>query len=297
MGSRISFALEQGKLLTKVLEYNITEHCNLRCVNCDHASPLMPQQSITLEKFSADITALQEVLHTEELKIIGGEPLLNPRIVQMIECARGIGISDTITVATNGLLLHRMLPEFWMQIDRLWLSIYPGVKIVMPLEDIRNKAHALGFRLDVFHMDEFRHTILVTPIEDASVVRAIFRACELPGINYCHTLRNGYYYKCSPAPFAKDRISRLGTSYSDTQQDGVAIHDNPRLLDELVAYLSADDPLPACNYCLGSSGKWFPHRQLTQHKVIQALHAPKEDLKHLLDWGKLSSSSALTERE
>jgi len=51
----------------------------------------------------------------------------------------------------------------------------------------------------------------------------------------------------------------------------VRIHDNPRLREELEAYLRDEEPLEACYYCLGSSGRRFPHRQLNSKKLREEI--------------------------
>jgi hypothetical protein len=288
MTRAIPFDLRLGKLHTLALEYNIVEHCNLQCVNCDHASPLMPTRFISEGAFASDLLALSAVLHASELKIIGGEPLLHPNLMDILDCARRSEISDIITVATNGLLLHRMPRHFWERFDRLWLSIYPGVKIPMPFPEIDSACREFKIQLDKFYMTSFRHTLLTAPITDGELVRAVFRACELPKVDFCHTVRNGRYYKCSPSPFAEDRLARLGVSYSGADADGVEIHNNPSLLEDLVAYFSADEPLPACAYCLGSSGRWLPHKQLNQHNAAK-LTTLDGSLEELLDREKLFS--------
>jgi len=282
MAGAILFEQRNGKIQTSALEYNIVEHCNLKCANCDHASPLLPTTFIPVDTLKRDLDALEQVLHTAELKIIGGEPLLHPRLLDILAVARSTGIADSITVASNGMLLHRVGSEFWQAIDRLWLSLYPGVRIVTSMETLETYAARFGFRLDVFRMNEFRHTLLYKEIDSGEAVRAVFHSCELPWLNYCHTLRNGRYFKCSPAPFAADRLHLVGIDYRDTLSDGVAIHNNPDLIGSLLAYLSSKEHLPACRFCLGSSGRWFAHTQGGDRRGTQG-----DDWRSLLDWRRV----------
>jgi hypothetical protein len=113
-------------------------------------------------------------------------------------------------------------------------------------------------------MDRFRRTLLDVRTEDPEIVASVHARCELPWKNFCHTIRNGRYYKCSPAPFLEDRLMRLGIVYEHGEADGVSIANSGDLLAKLEAYLSASAPLKACEWCLGSSGPQLPHRQLSR---------------------------------
>ena len=62
-----------------------------------------------------------------------------------------------------------------------------------------------------------------------------------------------------------------GESVLNRDLDGVRIHDNPRLREELEAYLRDEEPLEACYYCLGSSGRSFPHRQLNSKELREEI--------------------------
>jgi hypothetical protein len=52
-------------------DYNLTEHCNLSCCECDHASPLLPKKFASVEAFSRDLTALASIFHSRHLQILG----------------------------------------------------------------------------------------------------------------------------------------------------------------------------------------------------------------------------------
>ena len=56
------------------IEYNLTEHCNLRCYHCDHASPLMPKKFADLDEYGRDVRALAKAVHVEEFRVVGGDP-------------------------------------------------------------------------------------------------------------------------------------------------------------------------------------------------------------------------------
>lgn len=248
------------KLRRPHVEYNVTEHCNLSCYQCDHASPLLPQKFASVEDFSRDLTALAQVLHTTELRILGGEPLLHQQIIMFLEEARRIGISDSIVLYTNGLLLHRVAIEFWRLVDEVRISIYPGVKINFSEADGAEVTKLHGSRITFLNMQEFQKTLTNEPIKNADLVQAIYNDCK----NKCHVVHDGFFYRCSVAPFMSQRLALRGCHLDNAGMDGVQLHDNEQLYQHLDSYLQRDEPLAACTYCLGTAGPMIPTRQLNR---------------------------------
>jgi hypothetical protein len=156
-------------------------------------------------------------------------------------------------------------------IDRLWVSLYPGVRLRVEERELESLSKRHNFKLELKRVDSFRVTTINSRHRDASLVRQIFRQCALAHDWSCHTVHQGYYFKCSPAPFLTGRLALRGESVLNRDLDGVRIHDNPRLREELEAYLRDEEPLEACYYCLGSSGHSFPHRQLNSKELREEI--------------------------
>ena len=259
------------KIVQKAAEYNLTEHCNLRCAGCSHSSELLPKKFAEVKEFQRDLAVLSQVLHLNELRLLGGEPLLHPDLLEYLRCARASGLAEEITLTTNGLLLHRCDPATFELIDRLRVSLYPGVRLRVEERELESLSRRHNFKLELKRIDSFRVTTLNSRHRDATLVRQIFRQCALAHDWSCHTVHQGYYFKCSPAPFLQGRMALRGESVLNRDLDGVRIHDNPRLREELEAYLRDEEPLEACYYCLGSSGRSFPHRQLNSKELREEI--------------------------
>ena len=269
------------RILRKAVEYNVTEHCNLSCAGCDHASPLLPRRFAELDVFRRDLRALAEVLHCEELKLLGGEPLMHPKLIEFLKEGRASGISDGLTLVTNGVLLHCVDPAVFQLIDKLSVSLYPGIRVRVDYKELRKLAARYNFKLRLRRIRKFRRTLINSPHERRDVIRKIYRHCDLAHTWSCHTIHEGYYYKCPPAPFLEPRLAQNGVFLQNRAKDGVPIHGNPHLREELIAYLRKDEPLDACSYCLGSSGKKFHHYQLDRTEVREAIteeHARPSEL-------------------
>jgi len=260
-----------NKLIRLSVEYNLTEHCNLACYACDHASPLLSKKFASVEEFSRDFEALAPVFHSQQLRIVGGEPLLHPRLLDFLAEARRIGIADAIVLITNGVLLHQVADEFWKLIDQLWISVYPGVKLRCSVDECAQicKSHDVLLRVD--RVRQFERTLINDHIDDPKLVKTIFRECRLASEYSCHTVHEGRFYKCSIAPFQEPRLALRGIAFENRAIDGILLHDNANLYQDLDRCLNGPTPLAACSYCLGSSGPSVPHHQLNRRGSSQWL--------------------------
>jgi organic radical activating enzyme len=249
-----------NKLTRLSVEYSLTEHCNISCHACAHASPLLAKNFANLADFTRDFEALAEAFHSRELRIVGGEPLLHAELLDFLREGRRIGIADTIVVYTNGVLLHRMPDDFWRLIDKLHVSVYPGVRRRLGDTDCAELCRAHGVELHIEQFRTFDQTLIGKRIEDARLVKAIYRACNTA--TECHTVHGGRFYKCPMAPIMASWLALHRIDFDSPASDSVALHDNPALRHDLERYLGSTAPLAACSYCLGSSGQAVTHRQL-----------------------------------
>jgi organic radical activating enzyme len=249
-----------NKLTRLSVEYSLTEHCNISCHACAHASPLLAKKFADLSDFTRDFEALAEVFHSRELRIVGGEPLLHPELLAFLREGRRIGIADTIVVYTNGVLLHRVPEEFWRLIDKLHVSVYPGVRRRLDDEDCARLCRTHDVELGIEQFRTFDQTLISKRIDDHRLVKAIYRACHTA--TECHTVHGGRFYKCPMATLMSSWLALHKIDFESPASDGVALHGNPALQQDLERYLDSAAPLAACSYCLGSSGQAVTHRQL-----------------------------------
>jgi Radical SAM superfamily/4Fe-4S single cluster domain len=271
------------RIWVESFEYNLTEHCNLRCSGCDHASPFLKERFASLDEFQRDLRQLATALGANEIKLVGGEPLLHPQLLEFARVAKQTGIARLVTLVTNGVLLHELDERVWATIDRLWISIYPGVKIRADLTDIQRIADRHHVELWQKRNSHFRVTLLNHPHHDPNLAREIFAKCGLAHEFSCHTLYDGRYYRCSPGPFIEPRLAARGVTFANRLTDSVPIHDNAELRTALAAYLRAENPLAGCSYCLGTTGTRRLHRQLNGSELAAELNEDHSDTTRLID--------------
>jgi organic radical activating enzyme len=255
-------------LVMPTIEYNIVEHCNLTCAHCDHASPYMPRNHIPAEVIGKDLARLAEAARFGELKLVGGEPLLHPDLLAVLKVCKSTHVAHKMTLATNGLLLHKLGDDALGLIDQLWISIYPDVKIRADQAELRRRCAQARTRVYFVHMDRFRKTISGKRNDDRELLEKIYRSCPLRQFNWCHTLRQGKYFVCSPASFIEHlfRDERIDP-YSRTS--GLDIYASQDLRADLKSYLTNTTPLSACRNCLGGVGRRERHRLMPKAEIAR----------------------------
>lgn len=281
------YEVRDGKVRTKAVEYSVSYHCNLRCSGCSHMSPFLKRSFPSLESFAADVEQLGKVLHAADIRLVGGEPLLNPQVEEFVKTAKRSGIADTVMVTTNGLLLHRAGDGFWENVDFVSVTIYPDAPPAPEnVELFKERARASGTRLRLFPNPVFRTTIVTEPHPRGWVTDMIYRTCKNAHLYHCHMIHEGRLYKCAVPPFLPEYQRRIGMGDYDPAGDGYDIHAGGERLAALKAYLFSPRVLEACRWCLGHVGKFQEHHQLdpsfvkspTMQRISGATHLDRYKL-------------------
>lgn len=252
------------------IEISATDHCNLSCAQCNHASPHLARSFADTTSIARDLDALATVIRAGELRIAGGEPLLHPDLDGLIGAARQSGITSRIVVITNGTLLHRVDWGFLHGIDELRISCYPRVSQRFVVADLQAACDAADVLLHIRDMPSFTRTMLTRRNEHPCVVRFIYRHCSLVNEWSCHLVHEGRFYKCTTAAFMSRRLAQAGIDHFP-QRDAVSLHGNPDLGGELLRYMASKAPLESCAYCLGTVGATVRSRQLARTQLRQEL--------------------------
>lgn len=259
-----------GRIRVESLELHVVEHCNLHCDQCDAMSPFNPEKQLSLAQAEAWLDFLSGHVRADIFKLMGGEPLLHPELVDLIAAVRRSGITDVIRLTTNGLLLHKMPDAFWQGLDRLTVSNYASAP--MKPEHValtRAKCAEFGVVLNLKYIDEFNGVMLTTPIRDRERVQRIYDNCWIRHRSI--VVRDGRLFKCTRLAYMDDFVRTFGVALdaedprSFHEDEGIPLDD--AFADAALAYLDDPAPLAACRYCLGASGKLIPHRQLTRKQV------------------------------
>jgi len=261
------YELKSGKVITKSIEYSVSYHCNLRCSGCSHMSPFLGKRFPSIESFSSDIHQLSKGLHAEIIRLLGGEPLLNPEISSFIKVTKKSGIADKIMVTTNGLLLHKMNDDFWENVDFILVNLYPGAPLKERLGYFKERANQFHTRLWMDPVSKFRTTIVTDPHPRDWVTGMIFKTCKDVHLWHCHMIYEGKLYKCAVPPFLPEYLSKMGKDGYDSAREGFDLYKTRNFVEELKDFLLSPKTLEACRFCLGYLGKWQDHHQIEAQSI------------------------------
>jgi hypothetical protein len=250
-------------VFTNALELSAADHCNLSCLHCSHLAPLSARRLLSPAALAQWLQWLEPVLRVDEVRLLGGEPLLHPQLTELIRVARASGVSRAIKVITNGLLLDRCPPHLLEIIDVLQVTVYPATRarIQETLPAVVPRLARAGCVLELRESSTFRVTL--RPAARGALTRRIFAACELAHDWRCHTLGDGRLYLCAQA-YALSATNRAKTADDDSLElrPGIGVL-------ELLSYLEREAPLTGCSSCAGTFGCVSANRQVGKGEFLR----------------------------
>ncbi len=266
----INYKIIDGKIKTRSLEVHIVDHCNLSCAECCSLSPFLPKRFVLPEEMEHDLLLAGKVVAPTYLKLVGGEPLLHPQLLECLRVAKRLELAEIVSVTTNGLLIGEMPDEYWDLIDAMTLSIYPAPKLKdAVMKEIEKKSNQFNVLLNIKYQPEFSTMTHWNPAVDHESKQAIFSDCWLR--ERCHIVDKGRFYMCTRPPHFHT-LFRGKKSFHD---DGIVLHTKDTLRDEIYQYLTHEKPLNACLYCFGGNAKKAPHRALNRREIDMVLEATR----------------------
>lgn len=226
------------------LEFHIADHCNLNCAACEHYSGLVKEPHFpNLEKFTRDFERLHKFIDDAGMiRILGGEPLLNPEVSEYVKLIRRLYLQADIRVVTNALLLQKMPEEFFETLREcdtaIEISFYPPLKSKMPA--LKQWLKEMGIR--VLGGPLYETFTCKQTLKSYDQPREIFLKCFQAN---CHNLYEGKIAACF-LPFT----TKYFNAYygKDLPEDGALdLYDKTLTTAKLKAHLLT--PFERCRYC------------------------------------------------
>lgn len=250
-GSLSSFMERKTIPFIHFLEFEVTHHCNLKCKGCTHFSPLSETKFGKLDEFVRDLTRVHELIdHIGEIRLLGGEPLLNEELYRFVEETRRIYPDAAISVVTNGIKLAGMNERLknTMKTARAQFSVtlYPPVK-----EFVKKVADQLtGEGIPCIYGHDALSFSSQLCLEGGSNGEKSEIGCMEAE---CHTIEGGRISKCSISMKIPVFKEHYGVDI-DFPDDTVALYDDTLTADKLFEFLS--EPAAMCSYC--GKGRSYP---------------------------------------
>lgn len=239
---------------TRAIEINAARHCNLSCRGCSHASPIAKEQYYDISKLEEDLTELSKYMKCEIIRIVGGEPLLHPNFEELVKSIRKSGISEKISLITNGVLLPSIDESLLENLDEMEVSLYPlsekiREKIMTTVQGYESKFK----KLRILEYNFFREPRVQNSSSDKELIQKIYETCQIAHFWRCLTVDNGYLYRCPQSMVEIEKINDYSNALNIFELDSC---------DELLEFLEKNEAPEFCSNCLGSVGKTFSHEQI-----------------------------------
>lgn len=228
------------------LEIPVALGCNLKCRACSHFSNLTSTNQLSdLTMFKRDLRRLQEILpNIHMIRLLGGEPLLHPKLEQFLCTTRTYYSEAEIHIVTNGLLLPEASDSLLETIKVLDIgidiSLYPPT--LLKRDQIDALLNAWGIRYCYTPpIVEFRRRMNLLGNGD---IEKNFQTCVVG--KQCHYLYNGKLSAC-PAPSVITIFNDFYGFEIDGSRDLLDLHDPT--LTGLTAAAFLRKPLEMCRFC------------------------------------------------
>lgn len=241
---KIRFSDEKPTLA--YFEVPITDNCNLNCKGCLFASNMTSgNQHISLDSIRKDAKRMAELFYDVPwIRILGGEPLMHPDIVMILEYYRETFPDSEIDLCTNGLLIPKMGDEFWNCVKSNRISIhvsgYKPTYNMLEQIDVILRGHGLPYV--ILKRDSFVKYYTDRPDNDMDMS---FEKCIASS---CYEVYRGKISSCSAVIAFEKFNKKFGTEYKITEnEDWFDIHDpqaNAKKISEALSRASY-----ICKYC------------------------------------------------
>lgn len=226
-------------------KYHTVDGCNLNCIGCSTFSPLVDNSFVDISFFEKDIKRMSELGDIEMMELIGGEVLLHPNIMELLEVSRKYIAMGKIALVTNGVLLVKQGVDFWESCKRNNISIkttpYP---IKLDIEKIIEMAERYEVDLSYYYGgSKIFFVKYPLNIDGKDNVIKNFSRCDS---SVCDTLRDGKMYSCYKSYCIKFFNEYYKMDFKVSEMDFKDIY-NTKDLDELLDFMCS--PTPFCRYC------------------------------------------------
>lgn len=225
----------------KEFEFHVVDHCNLNCRGCFHFSNLMPSNFIDCRVLEKRLSRINEIFGKIKIvKILGGEPLLHPEIIQILKIARKNIPHSHIVLFTNGLLLKKISDDFLKACEEnkiiLQISLYPPTQKIIDL--LKEKISRYNIRLDLTNpITNFFAILNPSGISDK---KESFLKCG----SKCTILKEDNIYHCSLSAY----IEYYNKKFNKNILCGKGINIFNNSAKKILEYLNSI-PEETCSYC------------------------------------------------
>lgn len=219
------------------IETHITEACNLKCKGCSHFSVFAKPKHKDIQEFDREFERLADIEFIPIIRLMGGEPLLNPDFMEYLRIARKHFSYSRIALVTNGLLLKRLVPYRDEIIDL-------NIDVTMSNYHFQDTSLLGSFPFRELHEKGSLYNISLD-LEGKQDKDWAFANCDLHQ-NRWYFFQDGRMYPCCIAGTIHDFWDYFGLDWNIKPED-ISINIFEHTAEEIEEFITR--PCELCRYC------------------------------------------------
>ena len=227
------------------LGIKLAQHCNLNCIRCNNFSNIMDEGFYELNEINRDLKKLRQLMpNILNIKLIGGEPLLNPDLGEIIYSVKEIYPESSVFIVSNGLLVDRISEDVFEAIRNcnvtILITIYPVLyKKVDTIVEI--------LRCNEVKFSMYRNGEYFIPILNRQgKYNSDYPKKQINKVK-CVSFFKGNISRCTVALDVEKYNEQFGECFPKGEYRN--IYDKNLTSTELMRFL--DDTMELCKYCNG----------------------------------------------
>ncbi len=253
------------------VEVNLADHCNLNCQCCDHFSPIAKPTFLDFDQYVRDLKRLSDLTDNKIglIKLQGGEPLLNDRLIDFMRVTREIFPNAFLCLFTDGVLLKKWGNK--TEEENLWKAVkdyeyeirWTHYPIGLNVDEIKEKAISYGVEwwedpppfkkgarlwffseIGALKYKGVKHSVKHPFWLEGGV--APFRWISCYQFNESIVLRDGKIYTCPIIPYAHFFNEYFNQNLLVTENDSIDIY-KVKSYEEIAEFCT--HRMPFCTYC------------------------------------------------
>lgn len=119
-------------------EFYITNHCNIACNGCNRFNNYKYSGSENWAAYRDVYEEWSTLVDINHIAVLGGEPLLHPKLIDIVNDVRSFWPESKLEITTNGLLIERIKPELLQCLIDNNVQIYCSIHKESFKEQINN---------------------------------------------------------------------------------------------------------------------------------------------------------------
>lgn len=222
------------------MELHVTDNCNLKCKACTHFSNVSKTNNfVDARILQIRLERLKYLFTIDTIRLLGGEPLLHPDIINVLKIARLSLPCSHIELVTNGLLLNKMSDDFFKTCQQNNIKIFISSYSVLKNKEELEK-HLLLFNIKYeFSPMIFSFSANLNP-KGNSEKKETFKRCVH---TKCKILKEDKFYICPICAY----IYKYNGYFNKNIPEGKGINIFTNSTKQILNYFNNAEE--TCKYC------------------------------------------------